>query len=86
MKQYMGILNETIFSDPRARPPIKTIVEKIKAIFTSSIKTETYQSFLNSLLEREPITKEEDNAQLKEELQEEVQEIPGTILEVAEEM
>ena len=76
MKQYMNILNETIFSDPITRPSIKTIVEKIKTIF-SSISKDIYQSFLNSLLQREPNpTKEEDNAQLKEELQEDVQELP----------
>jgi hypothetical protein len=83
MKQYIEILNETIFSDSTDRPPIKTIVEKIKTIFTS-VNTETYQSFLNSLLQEKPKTKEE-SPQLLEELQEEV---PETILGVglAEEM
>ena len=79
MKQYMEILNETIFSDPTARPPIKTIVEKITAIFTSSIETDSYQSFLNSLSQKEEPketkTTNEDNTQLLEE-------VPETILGV----
>jgi hypothetical protein len=81
MKQYMEILNETIFSDPRSRRPIKTIVERIESIFTS-VNRETYQSFLNSLLQETP-AKKETTPQLLEEITEE---IPETILGLAEDV
>ena len=74
MKQYVDILNKTIFSDPRSRPPIKTIVEEIESIF-KSIKKEEYQSFLNSLQKENQDAIQEDNPQLLEELTDDVQEV-----------
>ena len=65
MKQYMNVLLRTIFSDPTARPPIKTIVEEIESIFRS-VKKEEYQSFLNSLQQDE--SKQDDNSELLEEV------------------
>jgi hypothetical protein len=79
MKQYREILHKTIFSDPRARPPIKTIIKEIESIFTS-IKTEEYQSFLNSLQqgkkekEKEEETKEEEEEEEKEKEEKEEEE------------
>jgi hypothetical protein len=48
MKQYVNILNKTIFSMPDARPTIKTIIEEIKTTF-SSVKKNEYYHFLDSL-------------------------------------
>jgi hypothetical protein len=64
MKQYEDVLNKTIFSDPRNRPPIKTIVEEIESIFRT-VKKEEYKSFLNSL-------QQDNNPQLPEEVPEEL--------------